>query len=317
MILVKTKYYGIHTDRVRALAEQLGRGKNLEEKKISDELFGKSRESIRSLKTDVRDKTKQTLHSPNFSEFFTRAERINKANDRLADRLSNHSDDANKEFYHEINKKIGLDYSLDSLKRIFTERRSPLNYLRDRKIQKEMEKDVLDKGLTKEIHKDFWKELPSGRKKLNRGSSSAVLNTDEVHLSVFDRHRPDVLGHEVDHLVHKHESKAGDALASNTKPTDIVKNTERILNEVNRVQNEHNTADRGKVMRPYLSSKSVTDKDLRRYFKNKTNYNLALQGYIPPSLDYHTDPKTIQKIKDQVAEQEAIKDYLNTDRKWI
>jgi hypothetical protein len=340
MIVYRTKYYGIHTDRIRALAEQIGRGKNLEEKRIMDELYGKSRESMRSLDLNLKDKLKRRGYHDNYKNLLKVFEDSDKAEELITKRNELWNDPQHVEFYEKIGNKVNKDLGKDELKRILKTRRSPLNYFRDKKITKEIEESVKKDNIggIKEIRNDGIKEIVDHAKNpvfkepvALPGTSYFYPDSKTIRKGIGKHNRPEVLGHEVDHAVFRHED-AGDEgrkeiLSKLEKEKlkdrgkflgkELYAKPDKIQSIIKTVQNELNTADRGRVMRPYLSSKSATRSDLDRYSRNKTNYHKALQDYIPPSLDYHTDPATIKKIKEHVEEQQAIDNYLNTDRKWL
>lgn len=340
MIIYKTKYYGIHTDRVRALAEQIGRGKNLKEKRIFDELFGRSRESERSLNLNLKDKLKRENQRSKLEDWLKADRDVKNAKDLITKRDELWNDPQHVEFYEKIGNKVNKDLGKDELKRILKTRRSPLNYFRDKKITKEIEESVKkgNIGGIKEIRNDGIKEIVDHAKSpifkepvALPGTSYFYPDSKTIRKGLGKHNRPEVLGHEVDHAVFRHED-AGDegrkeiiSKLEKEKLKDrgkflgkeLFSKPDKIQSFIRTVQNELNTADRGRVMRPYLSSKSATRSDLDRYSRDKTNYHKVLQDYIPPSLDYHTDPATIKKIKEHVEEQQAIENYLNTDRKWL
>ena len=340
MIVYRTKYYGIHTDRIRALAEQIGRGKNLEEKRIMDELYGKSRESMRSLNLNLKDKLKRENQTSSFEDWIKADRDVKDAKDLITKRNELWNNPQHVEFYEKIGNKVNKDLGKDELIQFLKTRRSPLNYFRDKKITKEIEESVKkgNIGGIKEIKNDGIKEIIDSAKNPvfkepveMPGASHYYPNSKTIRKGLGKHNRPEVLGHEVDHAVFRHEDAGDEGRKEILSKLEKLKSKDRgkflgkelyakpdkILSVIKTVQNELNTADRGRVMRPYLSSKSATRSDLDRYSRNKTNYHKVLQDYIPPSLDYHTDPATIKKIKEHVEEQQAIENYLNTDRKWL
>ncbi len=218
MIVYRTKYYGIHTDRVRALAEQIGRGKNLEEKRIMDELYGKSRESIRSLNLNLKDKLKRRGYHDNYKNLLKVFEDSDKAEELITKRNELWNNPQHVEFYEKIGNKVNKDLGKDELKRILKTRRSPFNYFRDKKITKEIEESVKkgNIGGIKEIKNDGIKEIiDSAKSPVFRepvalpGTSYFYPDSKTIRKGLGKHNRPEVLGHEVDHAVFRHED-AGD-----------------------------------------------------------------------------------------------------------
>lgn len=377
MIVYRTKYYGIHTDRVRELA--MKRGKKVGDaymRELADAALGRrSRESLRSLEIADSDYLKRLTSGKELSQreqdyLLNKLDIINYIRkDMKAKGLkkpdytttnpwrdgnlgTNIGDESNAE--KEIKKaggeilkntadKIDKDIKKNALLYILKSRRNPVNYLRDKKITKEMMDAYEKEGL--DIHKntllDEIKEgieiarNPFSQRKPSVGSTHFRLFPDgktEIHIARGDHSRPDRLGHEASHVKELHEdqgiggriviNKVNKGLITTNKRdkeaiAELLGNPDDIHSVIRTIQNEVNTADRGKVMEPFLKSKSVTEKDLERYSKNKTDYQRLIQGYVPPSLDYHADPATIKKIKEHIEEQQAIENYLNTDRKWL
>lgn len=372
MRILTTKYYGIHTDRVRELARKIGKGEGADLRELADASLGiRSRESSRSLEIADSDYFKRLLKELSPKEYDYVSDKWNTIQhireDMKAKGLKrpdytniNPWKDKNLETSFggyaekEIKKagggillnaadEIDKDLKKNSLLYILKSKRNPINYFRDKKIMKEMMDAYEKEGF--DIHKNtFLDEIKEGIERaknpysLNKpsvGSTHFRIYPDgktEIHVARGDHDRPDRLGHEVSHLRELHEdqgfggrkviSKVNKGSITTNKRdkeaiAEMLSNPDDIHSVIRTVQNEVNTADRGKVMEPFLKSKSVTEKDLERYSKNKTDYQRLIQGYTPPSLDYHTDPETIKKIKEHVKDQKIIDDYLNTNRNWL
>lgn len=372
MRILTTKYYGIHTDRVRELARKIGKGEGADLRELADASLGRrSRESSRSLEIADSDYFKRLSKELSPEEYGNVLDKwgiikhikedmkakglkkpdytnINPWKDK--DQETNFDGYAEKEIKKaggEILKntadKIDKDIKKNSLLYVLKSRRNPVNYLRDKKITKEMMDAYEKEGL--DIHKNtFLDEIKEGieiaknpfsQKKPSVQSTHFRISPDgktEIHMARGDHNRPDRLGHEASHVKELHEDqgiggrrvihKVNKGLITTNKRdkeaiAELLGNPDDIHSVIRTIQNEVNTADRGKVMEPFLKSKSVTEKDLERYSKNKTDYQRLIQGYVPPSLDYHTDPETIKKIKEHVKEQKIIDDYLNTNRNWL
>lgn len=389
MRILTTKYFGIHTDRVRAALESIGRGRNLEEKRLADEILGKSRESKRTLENAKRDfqKRREKLRdkglgilskynqgefksSPKYREYDELLDKSIELDERQAgveyranankkgyDRRGGYQarrewwkESSNKsgqwryaedpslvkereDFYDKIANKIWEDYSKEKVNS-----RSLREWLTDRKVNNEIidfvKKNYPDKieDIKKDSLIDIVKNHSTPFGDPYTGITRFDPNENILHLGIGEHNKPFRTGHEVDHGLYKHEvdvnridkvrrwdpdSQDPEKIKEHFK--DILKDSDKIHDYIYLVNNEHNTADRGAVVTPFLGSKSVTKKELDRYASNSnnTNYNKVLQGYTPPSLDYHTDPETIKKIKEYVKDQKIIDDYLNTNRNWI
>lgn len=385
MIVYRTKYYGIHTDRVRALAEQIGRGKNLKEKKLADWILGKSKEGKNS--REIHDKITNLLDKRGDKQYFDYDIKRDKINNRQREFLRNYvpgdfdynllskyghdgcrfewwkqssnlrdgrdyehnwrflpdpkTEKAkldNEKLYDDIANKIVKDYIKDSIKQSKANRRSIGEWLKDRKVNKEII-DYVNKNYPeiKGIEKDSIISVAIANSQMMKfgdiptGESYFSPLSKKAHLGIGEHNKPNVTGHEVNHGLFQHEVDSkrtdnimnifddidGDREQLKKRVKDLIQDPDKIHDFIHLVNHEHNTADRGAVILPYLGSKSATSKELNRYAKDTTSYNKILQGYIPPSLDYHTDPATIKKIKEHVEEQQAIEKYLNTDRKWL
>lgn len=172
----------------------------------------------------------------------------------------------------------------------------PINWRRkDRKVFNEMAKNISKKG---------------GKIGYSNGGNNWYdYSNDIIGIDKINSHnRPEALGHEWNHRVtYKNGESPITSKSYNNIQSDINKNgmdytnPEHILNYVQKVNDEHNDADRGKVMGPYLlGGEFVTKGSLNRYNKTKTNYNESIGGYIPPSTSYHMDPEAKERMFEQL-----------------